>query len=81
MTKQTLGASLGARFAVTSKENIEARKKTNPRRSTLSAATTKELHNAVNMLAIKLKTTRSGAIERAVAELCDKHGIDYGTLE
>lgn len=78
---QSLGASLGARFAVSSKEKIESRKKANPRRSTLSAATTKELHQAVNALAIKLKTTRSGAIERAVAELCDKHGIDYGTLE
>ncbi|EBY9527376.1 hypothetical protein D5P86_00140 [Salmonella enterica subsp. enterica serovar Infantis] len=73
---QTLGVSLGARFAVTSAEHAKSRKKVNPKNKTLTAATTASLHDAVGRLANKLDVTRSSVIELALEELCAKHGIE-----
>lgn len=71
-------ASLGARFASTSSVRCSERKKAKPRNKTLTAATTADIHSAVERLAIKMNTTRSNAIEQAVIELCAKHGIEIG---
>ncbi|UAW96747.1 hypothetical protein pEaSNUABM22_00260 [Erwinia phage pEa_SNUABM_22] len=77
----TIGASLGARFAATSSERCSSRKKAKPRNKTLTAATTADIHNAVERLAIKLNTTRSNVIEIALKELCAKHGIAIGDTD
>ncbi|QZE59503.1 hypothetical protein MPK66_gp259 [Erwinia phage pEa_SNUABM_2] len=74
----TIGASLGARFAATSSERCSARKKAQPRNKTLTAATTADIHKAVERLSIKLNLTRSNTIELAIKELCAKHGIAIG---
>ncbi|AWY08520.1 hypothetical protein HOT49_gp261 [Erwinia phage vB_EamM_Alexandra] len=76
-----IAASLGARFAVTSAERCSSRKKAQPRNKTLSAATTADIHNAVERLSIKLNLTRSNTIELAIKELCEKHGIAIGNTD
>lgn len=72
----TLGASLGARFAVSSAERSSSRKKVSPKSKTMTCATDAHVHDALNRLSIKLGVTRSRAIEMAVEELCAKHGIE-----
>lgn len=75
---QSLGASLGARFAVSSQENIERRKKKVPRNKTMACASTLAHYNAVGLLAIKLDVTRSRVIEIALEELLAKHDVQVG---
>jgi len=74
-------ASLGSRFEVSSREKIRKRKKPFSKKFTLSSATTIHVNDAVNRLAIKLKMSRSRAIELAVEELCAKHGIEIERAE
>lgn len=76
---QSLGASLGARFAVSSQANIEKRKKRDPKNRTLSCAATSAQYDAVGMLANKLNVSRSRAVEIAVEELLAKHCIKVQT--
>lgn len=75
---QSLGASLGARFAVTSQANIEKRKKRDPKNRTLTCAGTTAQYNAVGALAIKLDVSRSRVVEMAIEELLAEHGITVG---
>lgn len=73
---KSLGPSLGARFAVSSAISSSSRKKKLPRNKTLTCATTKPVHDALSRLANKLNITNSAAIERAVLDLCAKHGVE-----
>ena len=75
---QSLGASLGARFAVTSQANIEKRKKRDPKNRTLTCAGTTAQYNADGALAIKLDVSRSRVVEMAIEELLAAHGITVG---
>lgn len=78
---QSLGASLGARFAVSSQESIERRKKRDPKNKTLTCAGTTAQYNAVGVLANKLDVTRSRVIEMAIEELLAKHNVKVGSAD
>ncbi|QZE60172.1 hypothetical protein pEaSNUABM35_00255 [Erwinia phage pEa_SNUABM_35] len=68
-------ASLGARFAASSSERCSARKKKDPKNKTITCAGTTAMYNAVERLAIKLNVSRSRAVEIAIEQLMEKHGI------
>ena len=76
-----IAASLGARFAVTSAERCSARKKKEPKNKTITCAGTTAMHNAVEKLAIKLNVSRSRAVEMAIEQLMEKHGIVVGATD
>ena len=78
---RSLGTSLGARFAVSSQENIERRKKRDPKNKTLTCAGTTAQYNAVGVLAIKLDVSRSRVIEMAIEELLAKHNVKVGSAD
>lgn len=76
--KPSLGADLASRFAVSSKEHIEKRKKKDPKNRTMTCSGTTAMYNAVGKLATKLDLSRSHVIELALKELCAKHEVQIG---
>lgn len=76
-----IASSLGARFAVSSSERIISRKKKDPKNKTITCAGTTAMYNAVEKLAIKLDVSRSRAVEMAIEQLLEKHGIVIGATD